>query len=213
MLIAKHFDPVLGIDIHILVIPPAGPIPIPHPHISLVLDPIDYVPILGATVLVGGIPRASAGTAGVPVPHIPLGGPFAKPPMNEDEIFMGSATVLAEDTPLSFTALPVLSCHDIGMIAPIRSKKPKKSYGMVLPTSVLLAIPVGMPVMVGGPPTGDMMALAMRGGMSVLGASFKKLRKLQKKSPRMKKAKRPSASVAIAPGIRSRSPKPRCTIM
>src|SRR5690606_4452128 len=117
----------------------------------------------------------------------PLGGSFVKPPMNENEIFMGSATVVADGAPLSFTAVPALSCHDIGMIAPIRMKKPKKSYGMVLPTSVLLAIPVGMPVMVGGPPTVDMMALAMRGGMAALGASFKKLRKLQKKSTRMKK--------------------------
>ena len=65
MLIAKHFDPVLGIDIHILITP-AGPIPIPHPHIALILDPIDYIPVfnLGATVWVGGVPRADAGTAG-----------------------------------------------------------------------------------------------------------------------------------------------------
>src|SRR5690606_28163158 len=188
MLIAKHFDPVLGIDIHILITP-AGPIPIPHPHIALILDPIDYIPVfdLGATVWVGGVPRADAGTAGFPIPHFPLRGSFVKTPMNENEIFMGSATVVADGAPLSFTALPALSCHDIGMIAPIRMKKPKKSYGMVLPTSVLLAIPVGMPVMVGGPPTVDMMALAMRGGMAALGASFKKLRKLQKKSARMKK--------------------------
>lgn len=188
MLIAKHFDPVLGIDIHILITP-AGPIPIPHPHIALILDPIDYIPVfnLGATVWVGGVPRADAGTAGMPIPHFPLGGSFIKPPMNENEIFMGSSTVVADGAPLSFTALPALSCHDIGMIAPIRMKKPKKSYGMVLPTSILLAIPIGMPVMVGGPPTVDMMALAMRGGMAALGASFKKLRKMQKKSPRMKK--------------------------
>src|SRR4051812_23866120 len=139
MLIAKHFDPVMGIDIHILVIPPAGPVPIPHPHIAMVLDLIDYVPILGATVLVGGIPRATAGSAGKPIPHIPMGGPFLKPPMNENEVFMGSMTVVADGSPLTFTALPALSCHDIGVIAPIRRKKPKKSFGMVLPTSVVIS--------------------------------------------------------------------------
>jgi RHS repeat-associated protein len=220
MLIAKHFDPVLGIDIHILVIPPAGPIPIPHPHIALVIDPIDYVPILGATVLVGGIPRASAGTAGIPVPHIPLGGPFAKPPMNENEIFMGSATVLAEDTPLSFTALPVLSCHDIGMIAPIRAKKPKKSYGMVLPTSIVMPIPVGMPVMVGGPPTIDMMGMAIRGGMAALGGAFRKLRQLQRNSDRMRsisnaihsRARRIMDSLGVPANARNRIHRNICAV-
>ena len=102
MLAAKHFDPVMGIDIHFVVIPPAGPIPIPHPHIALVLDPMDYVPIFGGTVLVGGIHRATAGTAGKPIPHIPMGGPFSKPPGNENEVFMGSATVLADGSPLRF---------------------------------------------------------------------------------------------------------------
>ncbi|MDF3012290.1 MAG: hypothetical protein K0Q78_494, partial [Cellvibrio sp.] len=87
MLISKHFDPVIGIDIHFLIIPPAGPVPIPHPHIALVFDPFDYVPFIGATVKVGGLPRSTAGTAGKPIPHIPMGGPFAKPPMNENEIF------------------------------------------------------------------------------------------------------------------------------
>ena len=221
MLIAKHFDPVLGIDIHILITP-AGPIPIPHPHIALILDPIDYIPVfnLGATVWVGGVPRADAGTAGMPIPHFPLGGSFVKPPMNENEIFMGSSTVVADGAPLSFTALPALSCHDIGMIAPIRMKKPKKSYGMVLPTSVLLAIPVGMPVMVGGPPTVDMMALAMRGGMSALGASFKKLRKMQKKSPRMKKisnavhkrAKKAMDKLGVPANVRNKVHRSICTV-
>ncbi|MFY0573455.1 PAAR domain-containing protein [Cystobacter fuscus] len=92
---AKHFDPLLGIDIH-LIQPPGGvpPVPIPHPHIGMVFDPMDYVPILGATVLVGGVPRAQAGTSGIALPpHIPMGGVFIKPPANESEVFMGSSTV------------------------------------------------------------------------------------------------------------------------
>ena len=100
--------------------------------------------------------------------------------MNENEIFMGSTTVLADGGPLSFTAVPSLSCHDIGMIAPPRKKKPKKSFGMVLPTSVVLSIPLGMPVMVGGAPTIDMMGLAIMGGFAALGGAFKKLRKIAK---------------------------------
>jgi len=220
MLISKHFDPVLGIDIHILAIPPAGPIPIPHPHIALIFDVIDYVPILGATVKVGGLPRSTAGTAGRPIPHIPMGGPFVKPPMNEDEIFMGSLTVLADGGPLSFTALPTLSCHDIGLIAPPRKKKPKKSFGMVLPTSVVISIPLGMPVLVGGAPTIDMMGLAMAGGFAALGGAFKKLRKMQKKSKRIKKmsdaihkrAKKAMDKLGVPPNVRNKVHKGICTV-
>jgi RHS repeat-associated protein len=220
MLISKHFDPVIGIDIHFLIIPPAGPVPIPHPHIALVFDPFDYVPFIGATVKVGGLPRSTAGTAGKPIPHIPMGGPFAKPPMNENEIFMGSVTVLADGGPLSYTAVPSLSCHDIGLIAPPRKKKPKKSFGMVLPTSVVLSIPLGMPVMVGGAPTIDMMGLAMAGGFAALGGAFKKLRKMQKKSPRIKKmsdaihnrAKKAMDQLGVPPNVRNKVHKGICTV-
>ena len=220
MLISKHFDPVMGIDIHILVIPPAGPVPIPHPHIALIFDVVDYVPILGATVKVGGLPRSTAGSAGKVIPHIPMGGPFSKPPMNEDEIFMGSTTVLADGGPLSFTALPTLSCHDIGGIAPPRKKKPKKSFGMMLPTSVVISVPLGMPVMVGGPPTVDMMGLLMAGGLAALGGAFKKLRKMQKKSKRMKKmsdaihkrAKKAMNKLGVPPSLQNKIHKAICTV-
>ena len=218
--LSKYFDPVPGIDIHILIIPPAGPVPIPHPHIALIFDVIDYVPILGATVKVGGLPRSTAGTAGRPIPHFPMGGPFAKPPMNEDEILMGSTTVLADGGPLSFTALPMLSCHDIGIIAPPRKKKPKKSFGMVLPTSVVVSIPLGRPVMVGGAPTVDMMGLIMMGGFAALGAAFKKLRQLQKKSDRIKnisdaihnRAKKAMDKLGVPPNAQNKIHKGICTV-
>lgn len=220
MLISKHFDPVLGIDIHFLIIPPAGPVPIPHPHIALVFDPFDYVPFIGATVKIGGLPRSTAGTAGMPIPHIPMGGPFVKPPMNENEIFMGSVTVLADGGPLSYTAVPSLSCHDIGLIAPPRKKKPKKSFGMVLPTSVVLSIPLGRPVMVGGAPTIDTMGLAMLGGFAALGGAFKKLRGIQKKSPRIKRisdaiherSRRAMDKLGVPPNLRNKVHKSICTV-
>ncbi len=200
--IAKHFDPVLGIDIHILTIPPVGPVPIPHPHIGIVFDPIDYIPILGSTVKVNGVPRATAGTSGKPIPHIPLGGPFAMPPGNEDEIFMGSTTVLADEAPLSFAALPVLSCQSVGMIAPIR-KKPKKTFGMTLPTTVVMPIPAGMPVLVGGAPTIDMLGVGMALGLAGLGKAFKKFKNsnLSKKlGAKFKKAKQ-KACKNMKPGF------------
>lgn len=61
MPVIKHFDPVMGVDIHIVVLPPGVPTPMPHPHIAMIIDPMDYVPILGATVFIGPLPRASRG--------------------------------------------------------------------------------------------------------------------------------------------------------
>ena len=185
MIAAKHFDPVMGVDIHIIQPPgPVPPVPIPHPFIGFSMDVFDYIPVIGATVYINGIPRACAGTEVKSVPHIPIGGAFVPPPPgNEGEVFMGSATVLADEEPLSRLGMPVLSCQSIGMMAPPRKKKKKKSSSMVLPLSVILSIPMGMPIMVGGPPTISMMALGMRGLMAGLG----KLNKLRKSSKMMKK--------------------------
>jgi RHS repeat-associated protein len=171
---AKHFDPVLGVDIHIIQPPgPVPPVPIPHPFIGFVIDAFDYVPILGATVMVNGLPRAQAGTQGKAVPsHIPIGGTFIKPPANECEMFMGSATVCVDGDAFSHMVHPALSCHDVGMVTPPRPKKKGKLKTMVLPTSVVLPIP-GPPVLVGGPPTISLMAMGMRLG----GAALKRLAK------------------------------------
>lgn len=193
---AKHFDPVLGIDIHIIQPPgPVPPVPIPHPFVGMIIDPMDYVPILGATVMVNGVPRAQAGSAGEAIPkHIPIGGTFIKPPANECEMFMGSMTVAADGDAFSYLALPVLSCHDVGMITPPRPKKKskKKIKSMVLPTTVVLPIPAGPPVLVGGPPTISLMALGMRVGMAGLGKAFKKFKKKFKKWRKKKgKGKKP----------------------
>jgi RHS repeat-associated protein len=174
MIAAKHFDPILGIDIHLIITPAGVTVPIPHPYIGIVLDPMDWLPIIGASVKVNGLPRGQAGTAGKALPpHFPIGGVFAKPPSNESEIFMGSSTVLADGEPLSRLGLPVLSCQDIGMMAPPRPKKKSKTVSMVLPTSVVLSIPSGPPVLVGGPPTISLAAIGMRLGMAALGRFFK----------------------------------------
>lgn len=191
---AKHFDPLLGVDIHIIQPPgPVPPVPVPHPFVGLVFDPMDYVPILGATVMVNGVPRAQAGSSGEAMPkHIPIGGTFVKPPANEAEIFMGSMTVSADGDAFSYLALPVLTCHDVGMVTPPRPKKKKKVKSMVLPTTVVLPIPAGPPVLVGGAPTISLMALGMRIGMAALGRAFKKFKKKFKKWKKKKgKGKKP----------------------
>jgi len=216
MIAAKHFDPVMGVDIHIIQPPgPVPPLPIPHPFVGMVMDVFDYVPILGATVFVNGIPRACAGTEAKNVPHIPIGGMFVPPPPgNEGEIFMGSSTVLAEDEPLSSLGMPVLSCQSIGMMPPVRKKV--KTTSMVLPTSVVLSIPAGMPVLVGGPPTISLMSMGMKAGMAGLG----KLNKLKKSSKMMKKmsdkvhdaASKAMKKMGVPPNIQNKVHRGICSV-
>ncbi|WP_211470338.1 RHS repeat-associated core domain-containing protein [Collimonas humicola] len=174
---AKHFDPQIGIDIHMYEMPPG---PLPTAHISIVLDPFDYLPFIGATVQVAGVKRAIAGTGGLSV-HIPLGmwmPPMRAPegPQFDDELFMGSKTVLADDSPFSRLGMPVLDCSVVGMVPPFRLKKPEKPHmSMSMPTAVNLAIPDT--VFIGGPPTISMMAIATKLGFAALGKGFKALRK------------------------------------
>ena len=118
---ATHFDPVVGVDIH--MVQPSGPVPpvpIPHPYIGIVFDPFDYLPIIGSTVKVNGLHRAIAGTAGKALPkHFPIGGTFVPPlPADEHENFMGSSTVEMDGDAAAYMALPCLSCQSIGMPPP-----------------------------------------------------------------------------------------------
>lgn len=144
MFIGKQFDPVLGVDIHIIQPPgPVPPVPVPHPFVGMVYDPMEFVPILGASILVNGLPRAQAGTTvkGMP-PHIPIGGVFVKPPSNDGEIFMGSHSIPSEAEPFPFLGAPVMTCQDAGMTPFPRPKRKSKSKpkSLILPMSVLLPI-------------------------------------------------------------------------
>ena len=175
---SKHGDPQLGVDIHLCIVPPGVPTPLPTPHISVVFDPFDYVPVLGTTITVCGMKRATAGTNGMAV-HIPPGFPFAKPPDKDDELFMGSSTVQADGDPFSYLALPVLSCQVAGMMSPFRIKKKAGPRIGVLPLTFNLAIPTN--VFIGGAPTISLMGLAFKGAFAALGklaksGVFKRLR-------------------------------------
>ncbi|MBK9579757.1 MAG: hypothetical protein IPO40_22025 [Fibrobacteres bacterium] len=177
----KMLDPITGIDIHMVAIPAVPspiPTPMPHPYVGMVFEMMAFIPVIGASIKVQGMPCATAGTSGKAiVPHIPMGGPFLPPiPTNDSEIFMGSATVLFEGSPAAFTALPCLSCNTFGMPPPPRKKGGAK-IALELPTSLVVAIPAGLPVLIGGPPTIDMMAMAMKGAQALGGKLFKKLQK------------------------------------
>jgi len=222
MLAAKQFDIVMGIDIHLVNMPPApAPVPMPHPFIGIVFDPISFLPPpppppppppnppppppeptaidkgmgivkaaamqafipapimlimtppTGASVFINGLPHGIAGGEIKAVPsHIPMGAGFFKGMVgNNGEIFMGSTSVLSEGAPLSRLGSMALSCQCVGMPVPFRKrKKPKATTpGTFLPTSVVMAIPMGRPVLVGGMPTVDFTALATSALSKVFG--------------------------------------------
>jgi RHS repeat-associated protein len=171
-LAAKHGDPQLGIDIHMHMVPPSpSPVPLPTPHISIVFDVFDYLPFLGTTVTVCGMKSATAGTGGISI-HIPPGFPFAPVlPDYDDELFMGSSTVMADGEPLSYTCLPVLGCQIAGMFSPPRLKKKKTPSASLLPTTVNLSIPTN--VVVGGTPTISLTAMAFKAAFAGLGKFIK----------------------------------------
>ncbi len=157
-----------------------------NPEGNLTLGPSGpgWVPMpLNASVWVNGIPRGHATTNGFGAPHTPIGGPtFQRPPVMTQkstcELLLGSKTVIAETSPFTFAGLPTLSCSCVGSPAPA-DPKGEVEAGLFLPTSVVLAIPAGRPVLVGGPPVPNYMAM--------LGKAFGGLRRLQRRSKSMKR--------------------------
>ena len=97
--------------------------------------------------------------------------------MSESEMWMGSSTVLADGAPCSSLTHPALSCNIVGIPTIPRKGKPKKvSKALLAPTSMLSTITsAGNPVLVGGPPTIDVFALAMKFGLKGLGKMWKKI--------------------------------------
>lgn len=151
----KHFVPVIGLDIHIVVIL-GVPVPLPHPYIGFVMDPMDYIPFIGATTKVNHVPRGKSDTSGIIVIlfHIPMGGPFLLAPMiGHDSVnFFGSKTVKVEGNLMSPAGHMLMTCNDIGMPLSLKpGKKWKPIPSMYLPTSFSIPLSFGQPVMVGGP--------------------------------------------------------------
>ncbi|WP_437735759.1 DUF6531 domain-containing protein [Sorangium sp. So ce1335] len=183
MLASTWLDIVIGIDLHFeLVPPPMLPVPFPHPFVGLVLDPIGLAAGLAISnaigmatggsfkgpVLINLMPANTTGTEAKNfflLPHfiIPPGAMWAPmfrvpkpaiipgkapslelpiPPPGDAVMITGSKTVHAMGANLCRLGDIALSCSD-----PIR-----------LPTSVVLTIPKGLPVLVGGPPAVDWMA-------------------------------------------------------
>ncbi|WP_232437393.1 RHS repeat-associated core domain-containing protein [Burkholderia ubonensis] len=123
--------------------------------------------MMGRPIFVNGFLRATAGTHSFHVPglHFPLGESFAPPPedfepSNDGESFMGSKTVLANNDPMSYMGLQALSCWSVGMEPPLHNGAHTERTYPSMPSSVMLPIPAGRPVLVGGPPIMNMAAAA-----------------------------------------------------
>lgn len=150
---AKFFDPVLGIDIHMVVIPPSpAPVPMPHPFIGVVFDPIGaalgaaigFVLGGGGPVLINSLPVGNTGTQVLGIPHFPMGASFhaCDIPGNDGTIVTGSKTVTMGGTSAGRLGSLVTTCN----------------FPINLPTSLCLAVPMGAPVLVGGPDSFDILA-------------------------------------------------------
>jgi RHS repeat-associated protein len=160
-----HLKPVIGIDIHFVNLPFPF-VPLPHPYIGLVIDPFDYIPFIGATVKVNGVPRGNTDTAGMIITfvHIPFGAGFTIFPIigHDSQNFFGSKKVLVDGAPMSGAGYMLMTCNDIGL--PLSFRPGRKFIpipSLYLPTSFCIPLQWGKPVMVGGPlvPNFSLMAL------------------------------------------------------
>ena len=198
MPVAKFGDLSIGIDMHPTVTPPSPIMPVPH--VGKVYDLMadlmagmaaampsaaDGVAGVACNILKSMAPSVKVhnqwiAQAGIGIVHLPA---FVLHPaplvsgMSESEMWMGSSTVLADGAPCSSLTHPALSCNIVGIPTIPRKGKPRKvSKALLAPTSMLSTITsVGNPVLVGGPPTIDVFALAMKFGLKGLGKMWKKI--------------------------------------
>ena len=115
LLAAKENDLVVGVDIHIVMVPsPGGPVPTPLPHPYF--GKLDTS--LSTDVKIENRAAATKGSISTNTPpHIPTppGVSFQKPPDNKGKIEMGSMTVKINGKDAARITDPVTTCNDVGM--------------------------------------------------------------------------------------------------
>src|SRR5437773_79102 len=158
---AKQGDLVIGVDMHMVMVPtPTGPIKVPMPHLftGVVFDPLGMAIAaasvgfgVGGGVLINGSPVANTGTEVRGFAHIPTppGIAFAPDdqPDNRGTIVTGSKTVSMGGSSCGRLTSLVSTCN----------------FPLNLPTSTCMAVPMGAPVLIGGPTTMDTLAAVTRG--------------------------------------------------
>jgi uncharacterized Zn-binding protein involved in type VI secretion len=107
---AKLNDLVVALDTHIvLVSSPGGPVPTPmqFPFNGKLLSN------LSSNVNIEGKPAATVGSIAQNVPpHIPIGGPFQKPPSNTGTVITGSSSVFINGKMAARVGDTALTCND-----------------------------------------------------------------------------------------------------
>ena len=179
MLASTWMDMVIGVDIHFEMVPMPAPVPtpIPNPFIGIVNDPVGLAVglALGAAlalatggtptgpVLIYGLPATNVGTEAKGMGHIliPPGVSWAPMPKFPSPTFRG---------PPSFPGLPIKPEDEATSImgsttvsvmgtSAVRMGEAWMSCGepLRLPSSVVIAIPKGPIVLIGGPPGVNLM--------------------------------------------------------
>lgn len=108
---AKQGDKIVATDIHILMIPAAAGVPVPTP------TPMPFSGMiatgLSTDVFIEGKPAAVVNSVAINQPiHIPTGGPFQKPPMNQGKILVGSTGVFINGKPAARSGDMAMTCND-----------------------------------------------------------------------------------------------------
>ena len=177
MLASSWLDLVLGVDIHIHLVPsPAGPVPtpIPQPYMGLIGDPVGMMVGIAQSmamdlvtggpyelpkgpVLINGLPAATTGehSKNTPLlPHLPMppGTAHVKPPSGEATFKLGAIKVSFGGENAVRLGEIALSCAD----------------PVPMPTSKVVVIPKGPPVMVMGAPGFNVQAAAAKWAMGKL---------------------------------------------
>ena len=174
MLASTWMDMVLGVDIHFEMVPMPGPVPtpIPNPFIGMVLDPAGLAtglaigaamslafggPVTGP-VLINGMPATNVGTNAKGMGHIliPPGTMWAPMPKFPKLSFKSPPTFPGPPIKPEDDAIAIQGSQTVNIMGAsgVRMGEMFMSCGepLRLPSSNVIAIPKGPPVMVGGPP-------------------------------------------------------------
>lgn len=176
MLASTFMDMVLGLDIHFEIVPMSpAPVPIPNPFVGMVWDPGGLLTsqamglaaaLLAGTpprgpVLINSMPATTVGTNAknsMGVPHIlmPPGVSWAPMPKLPKPSFKGPAPLPGSPVAPEGDAVCVFGSPTVTLMgtSAVRMGDKAMSCGepVRLPSSTVLAIPKGPPVMIGGPP-------------------------------------------------------------
>ncbi|MCK9497076.1 MAG: PAAR domain-containing protein [Dehalococcoidia bacterium] len=107
---ARQNDQVVGVDIHIIMIPTPGgevPTPLPHPFAGKISGGCS------TNVKIEGQPAATKDSeVKNNVNHIPQGPRFQKNPDNKGKVMLGSFTVKINGKPAAYVGSMVQTCND-----------------------------------------------------------------------------------------------------